>query len=124
MLQQKHSGKVMEFTNPDLPVLMERCKKIGAKLYQLEPIPNQGKALFSIGESSVAEIQNMVSLRMDDRQPRLIKSYLWAVAVNEDSVVKPIATDFALSLLDNESILTTFLYSAPQSIPNHESLYY
>lgn len=121
MLQQKHSGKVMEFTNPDLPVLMERCKKIGAKLYQLEPIPNQGKALFSIGESSVAEIQNMVSLRMDDRQPRLIKSYLWAVAVNEDSVVKPIATDFALSLLDNESILTTFLYSAPQSIPNHET---
>lgn len=121
MMQKSYEKKDMEFTDPALLEMMERCKEVGAKLYRLEPIPNQGKALFTIGESSIGEVQNMVSLRLEESQSRLVKSYLWTVAVNEDSKVKPTATDFALSLMDKESALTTFLFSAPQSIPNRET---
>ena len=118
MMQNSYAGELVTFDDPRLIERMERCREIGRKLYQLEPIPNQGMPLFSIDSSSVTDIHRLISLRMNQDQPRLIKAYLWTVAVNASSSVQDTAIEFAKYILHENDFLSALLYKEPHAIEN------
>ena len=116
MMQSSYAGELLSFDDPHLTERMERCKEIGRKLYQLEPVPNQGIPLFSTDSSSITDVDRLISLRMSKEQPRLIKAYLWTVAVNASSSVQDTAIEFAKYILRENDYLSALLYQEPHAI--------
>lgn len=118
MMQYAYADELLSFNDPHLIEQMERCREIGGKLYNLEPIPNQGMPLFNIDTSSIQDVYRMIPLRMNHNQPRLIKAYLWTVAVNDSSSVQDTAIDFAKYILHENDYLSALLYKEPHAIRN------
>lgn len=118
MMQSSYAGELLTFDDPQLIERMERCREIGKKLYSLEPIPNQGMPLFSTDSSSVTDVYRLIPLRMNQNQPRLIKAYLWTVAVNDSSPIQDTAIEFAKYILHESDYLSALLYKKPRAIRN------
>ncbi len=117
LMQYRYSGKLIEFDNPSLKEKMEHCITTGKTLYQVEKTPNNGYALFESGCSGI-RVENLVSLRMDKEQPRLVTAYLWMVAVNAESTIKDLAMNYAANVLDKDKYTSVLLFQEPYSVIN------
>ena len=90
ILQKQYAGEPLTFDEPELRVLLERCRTVGRRLYSLEPriegdIP-QGVyyALFETG-LQMAWPQRMayvLNFRLNDAQPKLMKAWMSMNSVN------------------------------------------
>ena len=118
LMQYRYLGKTITFDDLSLKKQMEHCIATGKALYQIEKIPNHGYALLENRCSGVNDIKNLVSLRMNDEQPKLIKAYLWMVAVNADSTVQDLAVDFAIHVFNMDASISVLLYQEPHSVLN------
>lgn len=82
MMQQQYAGESLRFNSPELLSLLERCDTIGRRLYQLET----RKETYALFENSLCNAwperpYQIVCLRLNDAQPKLIESHLdmWAI---------------------------------------------
>lgn len=82
IMQQQYAEESLHFDTPELLALLERCDAVGRRLYQLET-RKETYALFEHSLQSAWPEQpgTMLSLRLNDAQPKLIESYLnmWAI---------------------------------------------
>lgn len=82
MMQEQYAGETLSFNSPELIDLLERCASVGKRIYALEP-RNCTSCLFEQTSYGVwpESGSNIVFLRLNQTQPRLMKAttYLWAV---------------------------------------------
>ena len=87
IMQMQYAGEALHFDNPELLALLERCDTVGRRIYQLE---SQNGELSLFDESSrgiwPANYANVVFLRQNSMQPKLIKSVvdMWAICSYTD----------------------------------------
>ncbi len=117
LMQYRYSDTVIMFDDLSLKEKMEHCITTGKALYLTEKEPNQGYALLESGCSGI-KVENLVSLRLNNNQPTLVKAYLWMVSVNADSTVQDLAMDYALHILNENKDSSVLLYLEPFSVIN------
>lgn len=117
LMQYRYAGKPITFNDLSLKHMMEHCITTGKALYQAEKTPNLGYALFESSCSGIAA-KDIVSLRMDISQPKLVKAYMWLVAVNADSSEQDLAMEYAMHVLNENTTISYLLFQIPSSVIN------
>ncbi len=99
IMQLQYAGQPLRFDNPELIALLDRTKAVGKALYNCEPANKQGtKGLFDTPAQMhwpQNMTSNLVTLRINNNQPRLVTAMLDVVCIHATSKNK----DKALELL-------------------------
>ena len=105
--QTQYAGETLNFDNPELIALLERCMTVGRRIYSLEPKPSSTDSGSGIGIFTTApqlswptDASKIVCFRLNDQQPALLKAVVNMYAVYPGGG----QTSTAIQLL--ESVLT------------------
>lgn len=105
--QVQFAGGPLRFNNPELSSLLERCKAVGARIYEVEPRPDasgrqRGEyALFDHGVQIVwpQRAAHILCFRLNDAQPKIIKASLRMYAVNPNSSIPGLCVELLEKLV-------------------------
>ncbi len=86
-MQKQFAGEQPAFSQPETVELLDRCAAIGARIYQLESRSCTATAtLFEVGYGGTwPDRSSIVFMRLNDGQPKLMRSVVSMWAVNADS---------------------------------------
>ena len=73
--------------------------EIGRELYALEPVPNQGNALF-VKSSGMESLSCLVSLRLTQEQSRLVPAHVSVAVVYAGAPDPALSAEMALAMLE------------------------
>ncbi len=124
IMQQSYAGQVMTFDTPTFRTLLERCQTIGHELYEVEEAPTEEGGRMPLLENNSMDISNLsrlLSLRMDEQQPKLISADLWMTAAYAQSNQIDLAAEFAVNHLQYERSSNPYaelLFENPQPVLN------
>ena len=109
IMQCNYAGEPLRFNNPAFLMLLERCREVGQRLYELEPEPNVGTGLFEKSTGMMA-LRQLIPLTITAEQPPLIRMNVNLLMVYTDTDAKALAEEFALYSYDmhnpnNQAIL-------------------
>lgn len=99
ILQCSYAGIPLRFDTPAFRACLERCMEIGRELYALEPVPNQGNALF-VKSSGMESLSCLVSLRLTQEQSRLVPAHVSVAVVYAGALDPALSAEMALALLE------------------------
>lgn len=87
IMQKQFAGEEPAFSQPETVELLDRCAAIGARIYQLEPRScTATSSLFEAGYCGTwPDRSSIVFMRLNDGQPKLMRSVVDMWAVNADS---------------------------------------
>lgn len=129
ILQLQYAGQPLRFHNDELITLLERVKEIGAAIYRCEPVTKGKMQLFDEVASKrwpKTLDSGIVSMRINDSQPHLIKSYLTMYAINPGTNKVDLAIDLLERIILNIPAMNRSLMyrdAEPVLNPNYESDY-
>ena len=135
MLQTFHAGESLSFNQPELVNLLNRCLKIGKRLYEDEdPIGefDDGSVHSSLIKQSwpvkfPANPSLILYLPLNDQQPKLIEADMGMAAIPSSSAMKAEALQYftyvAREPWGKDSFFKAYLYKTAEPIPdpNYES---
>lgn len=89
VMQERYAGENVSFQTDEISALLERAKKLGKRIYELEPAiattdERFGFSLFNhvTRPKWLENSENIVSLRLNDNQPEIVGVILVTKAVN------------------------------------------
>ena len=130
ILQKQYAEEQLSFNEPELAVLLERCKAIGRRLFDVEPQikgENQQGIYYTLFENGLQSAwpQSMAwvpNFRLNDAQPKLMKAWMHMYSIN----VRTEISDLCVELLEKivtgpespNGWMSGFLYQDSEPIPN------
>lgn len=100
ILQKQYAGESLSFDEPDLNALLERCKTVGRRLYDIEPTLGDGEmdgryyALFETGlQTDWPQMSQTLNFRLNPAQPKLMKAWMDMTAINARSELPGLALE-------------------------------
>ena len=127
IMQVQYAGQLLRFDNDELITLLNRVKEIGAAIYRSEPATKGKMQLFDeVASDRWPKTINsgIVSMRINDTQPHLIKSYMTMYAINPSTSNENLAIELLESLITNipeTSRALMYCNAEPVLNPNYES---
>ena len=104
--QTQYAGETLDFNNPELIALLERCMTVGRRLYILEPKPRNTDSGDGIGFLVTApqgswptNADQIICFRLNDQQPAILKAVVDMYAVYSGSEHTGLAISYLESVL-------------------------
>ncbi|NLO85691.1 MAG: extracellular solute-binding protein [Clostridiales bacterium] len=125
IMQHQYADEPLRFDNEELISLLDRAKEVGAEIYRTEPVAKGSMKLFESVASNrwISADSALVSLRINENQPHLIKSYLSMYAINPLTSKSALSIDLLERIITNLPDLTKALFyqeTDPVLNPNYE----
>ena len=107
IMQVQFAGEPLRFSDPGLSALLERCKVVGTRIYDVEPAMDLSGArpgdytLFEWGLQSAwpQKAAHILCFRLNDTQPKIIKASLDMYAVNPYSSIPGLCVELLEKLV-------------------------
>ena len=120
IMQCSFANEPLRFDTPDFLLLLSRCKGIGRRLYDADPTFSCEYALFTTS-SFMTDIEQVVSLRLNEQQPELIRASLSLFLIYAGSEHKERALEFIEDCLQvMEDHHRAFLFSEATPVENED----
>lgn len=107
--QTQYAGETLDFNNPELIALLERCMTVGRRLYALEPKPRNTDSGDGIGFLVTApqnlwptNTDQIICFRLNDQQPAILKAEVVMYAVYSGSNQTMLTIQLLESILAGE----------------------
>jgi hypothetical protein len=126
IMQRQYVGEPVRFDNEELIQLLGRAKEIGDDIYQAEPTDKGEFQLFdsfSCGGWPGNVASRLVSLRLNEKLPKLVPAYLSMYAINSASEEKALSLELMESIASHIKDLPRALLfkdAEPVRNPNFE----
>ena len=135
IMQLQFANESLRFNDPELSALLERCKVVGARIYDVEPRMDSSGArpgeyqLFEVGPQGgwPQKSADILCFRLNDAQPKMIKASLDMYAVNPNSSIPGLCVELLEKLVigpeNPNSVKRALLYQGAEPIinPNYEN---
>lgn len=122
IMQCSFANEPLHFDTPDFLLLLPRCAEIGRRLYDADPTFACEYALFTTS-SFMTDIEQVVSLRLNEQQPALIKASLSLFLIYAGSQRKEQSLEFiedCLQVMDDNDRAFLFLEATPVENEDYE----
>lgn len=129
IMQLQYAGEPLRFENDTLVSLLERVKEVGEAIYYSEPVTKGSMQLIdNVSSNRWPKISDsgIISMRVNEEQPRLIKSYISMSAVKAGTEKEALAIELLEHLVTNIPDLDrALLYREAEPVlnPNYEREY-
>lgn len=129
IMQLQYAGEPLRFENDTLVSLLERVKEVGEAIYYSEPVTKGSMQLIdNVSSNRWPKISDsgIISMRVNEEQPRLIKSYISMSAVKAGTEKEALAIELLEHLVTNIPDLNrALLYCEAEPVlnPNYETEY-
>lgn len=104
IMQLQYAGEPLRFENDTLVSLLERVKEVGEAIYYSEPVTKGSMQLIdNVSSNRWPKISDsgIISMRVNEEQPRLIKSYISMSAVKAGTEKEALAIELLEHLVTN-----------------------
>jgi hypothetical protein len=134
IMQVQFAGKPLRFNDQELQALLERCKVVGACIYDVEPAMDLSGAkpgeytLFEDGPQIAwpQKAADILCFRLNDAQPKIIRASLDMYSVNPNSSIPDLCVELLEKLVTGpespNSRARALLYQGAEPVidPNYE----